>query len=100
MINYDGDFAPLRNRRITEDTCKKFNVRQAGPALRFPYYSSSGRVVAYKEKSPDKKFTWTGKNEENQLFGQHLFGGGKTIVVCEGEIDCLSIWQARPNWPV
>lgn len=100
MINYDGDFAPLRKRNITEETCKKFNVRQQGPALRFPYYSSSGRVVAYKEKSPDKKFTWTGKNEENQLFGQHLFGGGKTIVVCEGEIDCLSIWQARPNWPV
>lgn len=100
MIQYDGDFAPLRKRKITEETCKKFNVRQQGPALRFPYYSASGRVVAYKERSPDKKFTWTGKNEEHQLFGQHLFGTGKTIVITEGELDALSVWQARPNWPV
>ena len=103
MVNYDGDFVALRNRKITEETCKKFNVRVQGPALRFPYYSSSGRVVAYKERSPDKKFTWVGKNEEHQLFGQQNFGTGgstKTIVVTEGELDALSVWQARPNWPV
>ena len=103
MIQYDGDFAPLRSRKITEETCKKFNVRQEGPALRFPYYSATGRVVGYKERSPDKKFTWAGKNEEHQLFGQQLFGTGgstKTIVITEGELDALSVWQARPNWPV
>ena len=100
MIQYDGDFAPLRKRNLSEEICKKFNVRQQGPALRFPYYSSSGRIVAYKERSPDKKFTWTGKNEEHQLFGQQLFGSGKTIVITEGEIDSLSVWKARPNWPV
>ena len=103
MVNYSGDFVPLRNRKITEETCKKFNVRQEGPALRFPYYSAAGRVVAYKERSPDKRFTWVGKNEENQLFGQQLFGTGgstKTIVITEGELDAMSVWQARPNWPV
>ena len=103
MTNYQGDFAPLSNRRITEDTCKKFNVRQEGPALRFPYYSSTGRIVGYKERDPAKNFAWVGKNEEHQLFGQQLFGTGgstKTIVVVEGELDALSVWQARPNWPV
>ena len=100
MINYDGDFAPLRKRNLSEEITKKFNVRQQGPALRFPYYSSSGRIVAYKERSPDKKFTWVGKNEDNQLFGQQLFGSGKTLVITEGEIDALSVWKARPNWPV
>ena len=34
------------------------------------------------------------------MFGQNLFGGGKTLVITEGELDCLSVWQARPNWPV
>ena len=56
MINYSGDFAPLRSRKITEETCKKFNVRQEGPALRFPYYAGAGSVVAYKERDPNKKF--------------------------------------------
>lgn len=99
MTTYTGDFGPLRSRKITEETCRKFNVRQEGPALRFPYYSSN-RVVGYKEKDPSKNFRWSGKNEDDQLFGQHLFGSGKTIVVTEGEMDTLAVWQARPNWPV
>ena len=100
MVNYSGDFAGIRSRKITEETCKKFNVRvDAGPVIRFPYYSG-GRVVAYKERDQSKKFSWSGKNEENALFGQNLFGGGKTVVITEGEMDALSVWQARPNWPV
>ena len=98
-VNYGGEFPSLRKRKITEETCKKFNVRQEGPELRFPYYSG-GQVVAYKTRDPGKNFTWTGKNEEHQLFGQQNFGSGKTIVVTEGELDALSVWQARPNWPV
>ena len=101
MISYEGDFAGIRSRRLSEDTCKKFNVRVApGPVLRFPYYSKEGRVVGYKERNKDKDFTWTGKNEDHQLFGQNLFGSGKSIVITAGELDALSVWQARPKWPV
>ena len=100
MINYSGDFAGIRTRKLTEDTCKKFNVRvDAGPVIRFPYYSG-GKVVAYKERDQSKNFTWQGKNEDHQLFGQQNFGSGKTVVITEGEMDALSVWQARPNWPV
>lgn len=97
MVNYSGDFVSLRNRNINVETCKKYNVRQEGPSLRFPYYSSSGRIVGYKERSPDKQFTFVGKNEEHQLFGQHLWGSGKSIVITEGELDCLSVSQVRGN---
>ena len=104
MVNYTGDFAGIRTRGLNEDSCKKFNVRvdttDKGPVMRFPYYDAAGRIVAYKERTKDKDFTWTGKNEDQQLFGQHLFGGGKSIVITEGELDALSVWQARPNWPV
>ena len=100
-FTYSGDFSGIRSRKITESTCKKFNVRvDAGPVIRFPYYSSAGRVVAYKERPQSKEFHWTGKNEDKQLFGQQLFGKGKTIVITEGEFDALAVWQARPNWPV
>ena len=100
VMNYSGDFSGIRSRKITEDTCKKFNVRvDQGPVIRFPYYSGS-QVVAYKERDKAKNFSWQGKNEDNQLFGQQCFGSGKTIVITEGEMDALSVWQARPNWPV
>lgn len=100
-VQFGGDFARISSRNLTEETCRKFNVRvDSGPVLRFPYYSSSGRIVAYKERTQDKQFRWHGKNEDSALFGQNLFGSGKSIVVCEGEIDALSVWQARPTWPV
>lgn len=101
-MNYQGEFIPLKSRGLLEDTCKKFNVRYNPEtrAIQFPYYDRSGRLSAYKQRSPDKDFSWVGKNEDHTLFGQQLFGGGKSIVVTEGEIDALSVWQARPNWPV
>jgi twinkle protein len=101
-VNYLGDYIPLKSRGILEDTCKKFNVRFNGDTrnLQFPYYDKTGRLVAYKQRSADKDFSWVGKNEEHTLFGQQLFGGGKSVVVTEGEMDALSVWQARANWPV
>lgn len=100
-MNYDGDFAPLRSRKITEETCRKFNVRvDSGPVVRFPYYNSARAVVAYKERDQDKNFRWSGRNTDHQLFGQHLWGAGKSIVITEGELDALSVYQARPTWPV
>jgi len=100
-IMYSGEYARISSRNLTEDTCRKFNVRvDAGPVIRFPYYSSAGRVVAYKERPQAKEFHWKGKNEDKQLFGQQLWGSGRCIVVTEGEFDCLSVFQSRPTWPV
>jgi twinkle protein len=99
MINYGGEFGSLRTRKLNENTLKKFNVRMEDGVIRFPYYSN-GQIVAYKERDKSKNFTWVGKNEDHQLFGQQLFGTGKTIVITEGELDALSVWQARSNWPV
>lgn len=102
LMDFSGDIIPLKGRSILEDTCKRFNVRydHETKTLKFPYYNSSGQLIAYKSRDPDKNFKWSGKNEDHMLFGQQLFGGGKTIVITEGEIDAMSVWQARPNWPV
>ena len=100
-FTYSGEFVSLPSRKISVDTCKKFNVRgSTGPVIRFPYTSVSGKVVGYKEKDTEKNFRWVGKNAEKRLFGQHLFGGSKkTLVITEGELDCLSVYEARPRWP-
>ena len=100
-IDYSGDYTGIKSRGLYEDTLRKFNVRvDNGPVIRFPYYDQAGRIVGYKERTLDKEFRWHGKNADNQLFGQQLFGAGKSVVITEGEIDALSVWQARPKWPV
>lgn len=101
MIPYEGDFTRIQNRRISEEVCKKFNVRVApGPVIRFPYYSKERQVVGFKERPKSKDFRWVGKNEDTQLFGQQLWGSGKAIVITEGEFDALSVYSVRKNWPV
>ena len=43
----------IRSRKITEETCKKFNVRvDAGPVIRFPYYAGGGSLPTKNETSP------------------------------------------------
>lgn len=102
FMDFQGDIIPLKTRAITEETCKKFNVRydSATRTIRFPYYSQTGQLVAFKSRDEEKDFRWTGKNEDHTLFGQQLWGQGKAIVITEGEIDCMSVYQARPTWPV
>ena len=102
FFEYGGDFTALKSRRITEETCRKFNVRieTSKRVLRFPYTATSNKVNSYKEKTEDKDFYWKGKNTDQRLFGQNLFGGGKTLVITEGELDSLACWEARKNWPV
>ena len=101
---YEGDFVSLPKRNLREASLKKFNTRVAEVngehVIRFPYYNKAGKVVAFKQRGKEKDFRWTGKNEDKLLFGQTLFGSGKTLVITEGEMDALSVWQARPNWPV
>jgi twinkle protein len=101
-MDFSGDIVPLRSRNIHEDTCKKFNVRydHDSKTLRFPYYSQSGQLIAFKSRDADKDFRWSGKNEDHTLFGQQLWGQGKALVITEGELDCLSVYQVRQSWPV
>ena len=61
-VDFTGDIIPLKSRGILEDTCKKFNVRYDSitRTLKFPYHNGAGRLVAFKARTPDKNFSWTG----------------------------------------
>ena len=102
LMEFTGDFVPLKGRNLREETLRKFNVRydHDTKTIRFPYYSQAGQLVGFKSRDTDKDFRWTGKNEDHTLFGQQLWGRGKEIVITEGELDCLSVYQTRPTWPV
>jgi twinkle protein len=102
LMEFTGDYVPLKGRNLREETLRKFNVRydHDTKTIRFPYYSQAGQLVGFKSRDTDKDFRWTGKNEDHTLFGQQLWGRGKEIVITEGELDCLSVYQTRPTWPV
>ena len=96
-----GTYSALKARGITEATCRKFDY-QVGmdgtrPVQIANYQDENGQVVAQKIRDQDKNFKILGDGKSVGLFGQHLWSGGRMIIVAEGEIDTLSISQAQGN---
>jgi len=94
----------LTKRKISEATCAKYAYRVAsynGKTVQVaPYFDSSGNLVAQKVRFSSKDMITLGNIKDAGLFGQQLFrSGGERIVVTEGEIDALSVYQAMPRWP-
>lgn len=93
-----GEYLDLKKRGISEETCRKFGY-QVGEykdkkVQIAPYYNKERQLVAQHIRFPNKDFRWLGEAKGVQLFGQHLFrDAGKMLVVCEGEIDAMSISQ-------
>lgn len=89
-----GDPLALRSRRISEETCRKYQYwvgEYQDQACHIANYADEdGRRVAQKIRLPGKDFRFIGAPGKARLFGQHLFKGGKRLVITEGEIDCLS----------
>ncbi len=102
-----GEHLYLKRRRLSEETCKKFDYRVAkfeGRTVQVAAYKIDGKTVAQKIRDSEKNFTVLGKSKKigKLLFGQHLWRDeGKRLVITEGEIDAMSVSQAQGNkWPV
>ena len=83
----EGEYVPLRDRGITEDTARKYGVRctldSAGNILKhlYPYYKDK-EIVAYKERvlgsTGKQNFFSKGAIGSAGLFGENIFqAGGK-----------------------
>lgn len=107
-----GEYRDLVKRGIKEETCRFFGYQigratkkgntEDEPCQIAPYYSPAGEMVAQKIRFADKDFTIFGKlTESTGFFGSRHWGGGKKIVITEGEIDCMTVSQMQNNkWPV
>lgn len=100
------EIAPLMKRGIDENVCRKFGygyVEYKGRRVQAaPYHDKDGKLVAQKLRYPDKSMVVLGKMP-GTLFGQHLFKPGRRLVITEGEIDAMSVYQVvstRAPWPV
>jgi len=101
-----GEIKALNKRGITQETCSKFQYAVgdvAGQPVQIaPYYDKDKNVIGQKIRWPNKDFKVFGSLKGAGLFGQHLWGqDGKKVVICEGEIDTLTVSQLQNNkWPV
>lgn len=101
-----GEYRDLIKRGIREETCRFFGYKvgtfKEQNVHIAPYYTAEGQEVAQKIRFPDKEFTVLGKlKESNGFFGANLWGGGRKLVITEGEIDCMTVSQVQNNkWPV
>ena len=102
----EGEATNLSTRGISLDTCRKWDyvVGEVGgqPVQIANYKDASGNKVAQKIRFKNKDFHTRGNMKEAGLYGEHLWSGkGKKAIVCEGELDALSVSQAQGNkWPV
>ena len=89
-------------REIAREVIDKFKVELIdGNIMVFPYYKNGELVnIKYRKNLGDgKKQIWNTKPEteeetEKVLFGMDLVDDFKEVVICEGEPDALSFWQA------
>lgn len=95
-------FQNIRERGLTAETCQKFDYRVTGKGNHVASYrDAAGQVVGQKIRTVNPKGFSIKGNVQDFLYGMSLWGGGRAIVVTEGEVDALSYSQANDNrWPV
>lgn len=99
MSECQGHFTSLNKRGIDKETCQKYGYWVGtikGITYQIAdYRDAMGDLVFQKLRDADKNFSIKGNGREEALFGQHLWNGGKKLVVTEGEIDCLTVAQIQ-----
>ena len=94
----------LLSRGLLPATWERYQVgeghRAGEAALLLPWFNQ-GHLVGGRFRllnAPDKKQRyawWTGSECYSKLYGSHAMGGNShTLIVCEGELNSMSIWQA------
>ena len=101
-VRLQGSAGRLQSRNISERTAEHFKTYRDGEVLRHYYYDSSGTLVGAKVRTKDKQFRCEG--EVKTLFGMQLFkhktAKDQKLIITEGEMDAMAVWEANPNWPV
>ena len=93
-----GSYA-INSRGISKEVVDYFNVKmsltaEGKPESHFYPYTKGGEIVAYKERRLPKDFRVHGTFKDVELFGQDRCTGNRMLVICEGELDALSVAQA------
>jgi len=99
-----GDVRGCQDRGITKAIAEHYGVQVTYDQDRniesynYPYYDSNNNKVAYKIRKLPKEFRTVGEFKNVRCFGSQSFGGGgKRLVITEGEFDAMAVAQASLN---
>ena len=109
MANEHAGLDYLKGRGFKEETISHFKLglgvtsftgndgqKKDLPCLLIPYFRS-GKIVMVKYRTfpPNDKHYRRIPNMKNSLFNvESLAGNSEQAIVCEGELDAMSVWQA------
>lgn len=92
---------PISARCLSADTCHKFSYGVNGNHQVACYFDNTGTLAYQKTRDKDKNFRVLKGDSPAQplkslLFGKNVWGdyGGQRLLITEGEIDCLSAYEA------
>lgn len=98
------EYRPLTSRGISIETCRKFNYGTLpSRGLQVAnYLNDLGAIMYQKTRNAQKEFSVLKSAVPGLepfgtlLYGRHLWGnqGGRALVITEGEVDCLSAYEA------
>ena len=109
MKNEHNSLEELKNRGLTEETIRHFMVGVTEemngsptrtPVWSFPYFhdvdgETKVGLVKYRSVPPAEKRMFREKDMDSLLYNRnHIPESADSIIVCEGEIDAMSIWQS------
>lgn len=98
----NGEYAPLNKRRLTVETCEKYDVQIGTYAdeyvVIFNRYTNK-QLSRQKIRTPNKRMWFTGVKQQLDMFGSHWFDKptGKHLVIHEGEFDAMSSQQVSSH---
>lgn len=92
-------FEYFKSRGLKEDIIKKFGLKEKENYIMIPYLNKSKKILFYKCRSKySKKFWYYPKGKELALYNFWNLSSYKDyVVICEGEIDCLTLLQVGIN---
>ena len=102
-VSEDYPIRGFRERNINKKVAEYYGVKVSYDldgsidAHYYPYHKE-GELTGYKVRQLPKEFKANVGKVNGGLFGQHLFNGGKRLVITEGELDTLAVasaWQKR-----
>jgi len=86
----------LLGRGFSKETIDFFQIGEKNNAIAYPYYKNK-QLVGIKYRTIDKKF-WNEKDTEPVLFNRdNVKLNFTSLVICEGEGDCMALHEYRIN---
>lgn len=86
-------------RGISQDTVEKWDIREEGGNVVFPYRNRDGEEVLLKYRVPNRtkkeKKIWEAGGGKKVLWGLDHLDVDKRLIITEGELDCLALTEAR-----